>query len=152
MSPRPAFRFAAHFVLIAIMLQCACASPAAPTPSGYAGHWTGTTEQGTAVSFSVSAAEQVTSMTLAYHFPAICAGTLTYAELAVPIDTQDPPGPPPFDQPGFIISRQADDFSWATAVSGYFSPDRRSVSGKFVLVNYGDCGTAVVGTWNAHRR
>lgn len=151
--PAPlAYGLRSTLAVIAITAQVACASPTAPTPPGYVGQWTGTTEHGTPLSFSVSAADRVTSMTLTYRFSAICSGTLTYADLAVPIDTQDPPGPPPFDQPGFIISSQADDFSWGTAVSGYFSPDRLSASGKFVLVTYGDCGTAVVGTWTARRR
>ena len=107
--------------------------------------------EGTPIQFSVSAADTVTSFILAYNFSADCSGTLTYTDLALPIHTLNPPGPPPFDQPGFGYSTSSDDGARGTLIAGHFSPDRRSASGQFSLVHYGACDT-VVGRWNATRR
>ncbi len=139
---------------IAIAAQVACDSPTAPTPvpAGYAGEWTGTTQHGTPIRFSVSAADDVTSITLTYNVSATCSGTLTYTDLAVPIHRQDPPGPPPFDQPGFAFGRLSDDSATATAIAGHFSPDRRSASGQFLLSRYSGCDPSFIGTWDANRR
>jgi hypothetical protein len=139
---------------IAISTQVACESGTAPAPlpAGYVGDWTGTTEHGTPIRFSVSAADEVTSVTLSYNFSATCTGTLTYTDLAVPIRMQEPPGPPPFDQPGFAFGRMSDDRVTATAIGGHFFADRRSSSGQFVLVGYSGCGPSVLGKWDARRR
>lgn len=138
---------------IAISAHVACTSPTAPAPvpAGYAGEWTGTTEHGTPIRFSVSAADEVTSFTVTYNFSATCSGTLTYADLAVPIRKQEPPGPPPFDQPGFAFGPVSDDRESATAIAGHFFADRRSASGQFLLVGYVGC-EPVRGTWDARRR
>ena len=141
---------------IAISAQVACESGTAPAPvpvpAGYAGEWTGTTQHGTPIRLSVSAADEVTSITLTYNVSATCSGTLTYTNLAVPIRKQEPPGPPPFDQPGFAFGRMSDDRVSATAINGVFSAERRSASGQFVLVGYNGCGPSVLGTWDARRR
>lgn len=131
-------------------MHVGCNNTAAPTPlpPGYAGEWSGTTVQGTPVRFTVSG-DNVTSFILTYNFSAECSGTLTNTDLAVPIRYQDPPGPPPFDQPGFAFG--TNDVTSGTAIGGYFSPDRRSAAGEFVLVKYGACGT-VRSTWSATRR
>jgi hypothetical protein len=86
-----------------------------------------------------------------YNFSVTCSGTLTYTDLAVPIRKLEPPGPPPFDQPGFAFGRTSDDRVSATAINGVFSADRRSVSGQFVLVGYSACGP-VLERWDARRR
>lgn len=135
---------------VVICAPVACKSATAPTPVGYAGEWTGTTAQGTLVRFGVSAADHVTSFTLTYNFSATCSGTLTYTDLAAAIHTLDPPGPPPFDQPGFGFSTT--DGTSGTVIAGHFSPDRRSASGQFSLIRHGACGDVVVGPWSASRR
>lgn len=127
----------------------ACSSPTAPLAPGYDGDWAGTTNHGTSVSFNVTN-EQVRSFTLTFALSPTCAGTETIPG-PQPITTQDPPGPPPFDQPGFAMGRAADDFAWGIAAYGAFSPDRRSVSGEFLLVQYPGCGT-VQFEWSARRR
>lgn len=138
-------------VVIVISAHVACDGGASPTPLGYAGEWTGTTSQGTPIGFSVSAADTVTSFTLAYDFAADCTGTLAYTDLALEIHRLTPPGPPPYDQPGFGYATSSDDGARGTLIAGRFAPDRRSASGQFSLVRYGACGT-VVGRWNATRR
>lgn len=137
---------------IAISVHVACESPTAPVPVGYAGEWTGTTQHGTPIRFSVSAADEVTSFTVTYNFSVTCSGTLTYTDLAVPVRKLEPPGPPPFDQPGFAFGRMSDDRMSATAINGVFSADRRSASGQLVLVGSSDCGPSVLATWDARRR
>ena len=138
---------------IAISTHVACASPTAPAPVpvGYVGEWTGTTQHGTPVRFSVSAVDELTSITLTYNVSATCSGTFTYTDLAVPIRRQEPPGPPPFDQPGFAVGRVSDDRASATAVAGHFSPDRRLASGQFILNQLSGCGPSFIGTWEARR-
>jgi hypothetical protein len=61
----------------------------------------------------------------------------------------DPPGPPPYDQPGFAFG--TNEVTSGTAINGHFSPDRRSASGQFTLVYYGACGDVIHGTWSARR-
>jgi hypothetical protein len=144
-------RFVVLLLSLAIYGHVACGSTPGPSPlpNGYAGEWTGTTAEGTPVQFSVSAADEVTAFTLAFRLSDTCAGTLTNTNLAVPIHRQDPPGPPPYDQPGFAFG--TNEGTRATAIGGHFSPDRRSAEGQFVLVRYGACGT-VTGKWSAQRR
>lgn len=139
---------------LAISAQVACTGPTAPAPVpvGYAGEWTGTTEHGIPIRFSVSAADDVTSFTLSYNVSPTCSGTLTYTDLAVPIRRQEPPGPPPFDQPGFAFGRLSDDLATASGIAGHFSPDRRSASGQFILSQYAGCGPGFIGRWDANRR
>lgn len=128
----------------------ACSSPTEPLPPGYAGEWAGTTAQGTPVSFSV-VGDQVTSFTLVFNLSSTCSGTVAIPGPA-PIVLQSPPGPPPFDQPGFVISRVEGNFIWGAAAAGAFSPDRRAASGDFQLIDYPGCDKVVVGKWNAKRR
>ena len=135
--------------VICVHVGCNNATAPTPLPTGYAGEWTGTTLQGTPVQFTV-AADSVTSFILTYNFSADCSGTLTNTNLAVPIRKQDPPGPPPFDQPGFAFG--TNNVTSASAINGHFSPDRRSAAGQFVLVKYGACGPTVLSTWSATRR
>src|SRR5574340_107058 len=135
---------------LAVWVHGACKSATAPSPVGYAGEWNGTTMQGTPVQFDVSRNDEVNSFTLTYNFSNTCSGTLAYRELALPIHTLDPPGPPPYDQPGFGFSTT--DGATGTFLAGHFSRDRRSASGQFSLVRYGACGDVAVGTWSARRR
>ena len=148
---REARRLSPLAVLVACAsIACGGDNGVSPVPAGYAGEWVGTTTQGTAIRFSVSAADTVTSITLTYNFSAGCSGTLTYTNLAVAIHTLDPPGPPPFDQPGF--GHSVNNVTTGTLIAGHFSPDRRSASGQFTLVQFSGCDGVVVGSWNVTRR
>jgi hypothetical protein len=141
--------------LLLLAGSAACSSPTEPAlvPAGYAGEWAGTTGQGTPVTFSVSG-DQVTSFTLAFRFSFECSGTVTLPGPRA-IVMQVPPGPPPYDQPGFVVGvvgTQAENSEWGVAVAGHFSPDRRSASGEFKLVQYPGCDTVMSGTWTTQRR
>jgi hypothetical protein len=139
---------------LVIFAPVACTSPTAPAPvpEGYVGEWTGTTQQGTPVRFSVSAVNEVTSVTLTYNVSATCSGTLTYTDLAVTIRHQEPLGPPPFDQPGFAFGRLSDDLATGTAIAGHFAADRRSASGQFILSQYSGCPPSFIGRWDVRRQ
>ena len=138
----------AFCLVLLCFAQTACRNGMAPTPVGYAGEWIGTTTEGTPVRFSVSG-NAVTSISITYNFSPACTGTLNYTSLAAEIHSLEPPGPPPFDQPGFGYSTT--DGMQGTLIAGHFSSDRRSASGQFTLVHYGACET-VVGNWTANRR
>ena len=135
-----------------VACAAACSSPTEPAvPEGYEGEWAGTTDHGTAVSLTV-AGNQVMSFTLAFNFCPACAGTETIPGPA-PIVMQDPPGRPPYDQPGFAISKTnpGPTIEWGVAAAGPFAPDRRSASGQFQMVHYPGCGTANL-RWRVDRR
>jgi hypothetical protein len=100
----------------------------------------------------VSTDNQVTFVTLTYNVSATCSGTFTYTDVAVPIHPLVPPGPPPFDQPGFAFGRLSDDRTTGTAISGYFSADRQLASGQFILSGFSGCDPGFMGTWNARRQ
>lgn len=142
--------------MLAAILACAsiaCGSGGngvSPIPPGYAGDWIGTTSEGTSFRFIVSEADTVTSITLSYNFFAGCSGTVSYTNLAVPIRRLEPPGPPPFDQPGFGYAKN--DVVSGTLIAGHFSPDRLSAEGRFTLVTYSGCADVVGSSWNATRR
>ena len=142
--------------MLAAILACAviaCGSGdngVSPVPPGYAGDWIGTTSEGTAFRFSVSEADTVTSITLTYNFSAGCSDTVSFTNLALSIHRLEPPGPPPFDQPGFGYARN--DVVTGTLIAGHFSPDRRSAEGRFTFVKDSGCADVVAGSWTASRR
>lgn len=140
--------------LSVVLLVCpaACSSPTQPepVPVGYAGEWTGLTEQGTPVRFSVSG-DAVTSFTLAFNFSSTCSGSVTSPD-PMPIRTLDPPNPPHLSQePGFGMGWPKAPSEWGVAVYGVFSPDRRSASGEFLMVRYPGCDIAMGVKWSARR-
>jgi hypothetical protein len=149
------YRRARYISILAVIVASApvaCGSGdngVSPLPPGYVGEWIGTTSHGTTFRFSASDADTVTSITLTYNASAGCSGTLTYTNLALPIHRLEPPGPPPFDQPGFGFSENT--VLTGTLIAGYFSPDRRSAAGEFRLVKYSGCDIVVGGTWTATR-
>lgn len=136
--------------MLLLVCPAACSSPTEPLPPGYAGEWAGTTAQGTPVSFSVDG-DDVTSFNLVFRFSATCSGTVTIPG-PTPIVMQSPPGPPPFDQPGFAMGHAPANLEWGIALFGAFSRDRRSVSGEFKVVAYPGCDNVMTGTWSARRR
>lgn len=84
-----------------------------------------------------------------FNLPPTCSGTETIPGPAK-IVLQDPPGKPPFDQPGFVIGKTAVDFAWGISTWGAFSQDRLSVAGEFSMVLYPGCRT-ILFKWSAKR-
>src|SRR5688572_11814170 len=68
----------------ALVLLSACGgSPSSPSSLSLSvGQWTGTTEQGTPITFTVSADEILTTITVGYRFNG-CSGTQTFSNLTV---------------------------------------------------------------------
>jgi hypothetical protein len=60
---------------LAILIWCACAPPARPTPIDFSGAWAGTTSQGRPITFTVSADLRITAVTVEYAFGG-CSGTV----------------------------------------------------------------------------
>ena len=65
------------------------ANPAGPSAPGYAGEWTGTTFQGQPFSFTVSADQNVTAISVGYRFSG-CSGVDTFSNLQQPILSPPP--------------------------------------------------------------
>ena len=135
-------------------LMSACGSTA-PSPTGIDGSWSGTTSQGTTISFTISPDQKVTAITVGYSFNG-CSGSQTFANLN--LDTAPTvtciPGPcsttissyrafsylagTPFDGP-------------TTAVHGLFTLPSRA-EGQVNFKDYPGCGTAVGIGWAAAKR
>jgi hypothetical protein len=120
-----------------------------------AGEWSGTTSQGTPISFVVSPNEQVTTITLEYDFND-CAGSHTFSDLSVPTapDLTCIPGP----CSGVLNSYRSFGYSAGsvaggptTQINGLFLP-RNEAKGQVTFRNYAGCGDVVTAEWTATRR
>src|SRR5438046_1264923 len=69
-----------RFVTIAwCALMCAC-GPTTPSSATLDGQWSGTTSQGTPITFTVSSDQKVTDITVGYSFNG-CSGVQTFSNL-----------------------------------------------------------------------
>ena len=79
--------------LVACVVLGAChgdrATPTQPGAPGFSGEWAGTTFQGQPISFTVSAAERVTAISVGYAFSG-CSGVDTFPDLDLPISLSPP--------------------------------------------------------------
>jgi len=142
------------------VLASACSSPILPlplagAPSLSAGEWSGTTSQGTPLTFVVSANEQVTTITLGYDFNG-CAGSHTFSDLSVPTAPNLTCIPGPCS--GVLNSYRAFSYSAGSApggpvtqINGLFLP-RNEAKGQVTFHNYAGCGDVVTAEWAATRR
>ena len=143
-------------VLILIVAVCAAASACnnssvtTPTTSGvYTGEWSGTTSQGAPISFSVSADQAVTSITVGYKFNG-CSGSNTFANLSLQIATAQSPFPPRVptgDSPGFGFGSGPPEGANYTQVLGTL-PSGQTSTGSVAFLNFSNCGNAVA-NWTA---
>ena len=145
------------FVSFALMGACSSASPTSPTSNGNAGNWSGTTTQGSPITFSVSPDERVTSISLGYSFNG-CTGTKTFSNLNLETTPSVTciPGPctPPvstsrefrYSEGALALGNEP-----STSVNGQFSSHDRA-AGVADFWNYPSCGTATRVTWTAIRR
>jgi hypothetical protein len=142
--------------LVAILgcaLMNACGSTN-PSSGGLDGQWSGTTSQGTPITFAVSSAQKVTDITIGYNFNG-CSGVQTYSNLS--LDTAPMVTCIPGPCPGAVSSYRA--FSYldgsiggpVTAVNGLFLPTNRA-EGQVAFRDYPGCGTMVGVGWTANRR
>ena len=129
-----------------VVIGCGHA-PTAPAAPSYAGTWTGTTSQGTAVRFTVSADQKLTDLTVGYDFNG-CAGTLTFTP-GVAI-TNVPTAPIPVGSASYesgavgTANRLLINFLFTSTTDSH---------GLAIFVDYAACGGGALTTaWTATRR
>src|SRR5258706_1592897 len=111
---------------------CGSASPTAPgsVAVGYAGEWSGTTFQGRPISFTVSPALQVITISVGYQIDA-CSGVETFSDVnTVPFVAAG--------IPAFQFAAKLPD-TRQIAIQGYVLPDA-SVSGTVLFYGPPSCG------------
>jgi len=131
------------FVLCIATSSCRGGGATAPT-SGFQGSWSGTTSLGTPISFTISANQIITDITVSYNFNG-CSGTKAYSGLAIPIRMPTPQQ----SLPGFEFAsgaREDPDFVGVTA-----SLNGSDAAGLTAFTNYQDCRNGIA-SWDAHRR
>ena len=133
-------------VAIAVCAFVGCDHASATAPStGYAGEWSGTTSQNQPIAFTVSTDQRVVSISISYDFSG-CSGTETFANLSLTIAKLDPPGTPPYDNPGFGYAGQPGDGS-GTVLLGAFTSNQ-TATGMVTFVSFPNC-KASGAMWNA---
>lgn len=108
------------------------------TPPNYDGTWNGTTSQGKALSFTVSASK-ITSITISYTLTGNCSPNPTGATVTL--------------SGGNSISGTSFSITGGTALSGSFSSATAS-SGSFTINFTGNppgCSSTASGTWTASK-
>lgn len=142
---------------LAGVLAFACSrGPTSPSASSLSvGQWSGTTAQGTSITFTVSSDEALTAIDVGYIFNG-CSGTQTFSNLNVPTAPNVTCIPGPCS--GTISTYRAFAYSSgsvgpgpSTTVNGLFLPGGRA-QGQVSFRDYPGCGTAVGVEWTATRR
>jgi hypothetical protein len=140
------------------LLASACSrTTAAPSPASSSlsvGQWTGTTTQGTPITFTVSSDEILTKISIAYNFNG-CSGIQTFADLNVPTAPNIicVPGPCSDTLSGyraFAYSSGSAATGSNTSINGLFLPLNQA-QGQASFHDYPGCGSAGV-QWTATRR
>ena len=141
-------------VLVGMCGTTACSDGSVTAPDGlertYTGGWTGATSQGTTITFSVSAANIVTSITIGHDFHG-CRDTQTFSGLSVGIGESGLPGrlPTP-SSPGFGFGSGSPEAPNFVQVTGQFiSSD--AANGTVTFLNFEECGNTVA-HWHATKR
>jgi hypothetical protein len=125
-----------------------------PSASPLRGQWIGTTAQGTPITFTVSADEKVTAITLGYAFNG-CSGSHTFDNLNLDtaptvICIPGPCSPAVSSYRAFNYSTRSSDGP-STTVNGLF-PSANTAEGAVAFRDYPGCGTALSVAWTAARR
>jgi hypothetical protein len=133
-------------LLLTGLSGCGYGGPTNPGPGGptrYDGEWSGTTSQGQPISFTVSANQVVTSLTIGFNFSG-CSGVHTVPNANLPIGTA------PVSGTGFGYGSGAPDGPNYTQVYGTFSSST-TATGSMIFGGYAGCGNSG-GIWNAAKR
>src|SRR5688572_13683671 len=137
--------------LIGMWSTTACSSGSVTAPGGleraYTGEWTGATSQGTTITFSVSALNIVTSITIGHNFNG-CRDTQTFSSLSLGIGESGLPGrvPTPSNS-GFGFGSGSPEAPNFVQVTGQFTSSQ-SANGTVTFLNFEKCGNTVA-LWNA---
>jgi hypothetical protein len=142
-------------VILPVLVTGCGGSPTVPASGSYAGLWSGTTAQGTPITFTISTEENVTTISVAHNFNG-CSGSQTFANLSLPIapELHCIPGP---CSPSQLSYRQ---LAYSTGdrvngpsftIMGVFL-STRNAEGAMAFQNYPGCGSATGVPWSATRR
>ena len=140
--------------LVGMWTTSACSSGSVTAPDGlertYTGEWTGATSQGTAITFSVSALNIVTSIAIGHDFNG-CRDTQTFSNLSVDIGESSLPGRMSTpSNPGFGFGSGSPEAPNFVQVTGQFTSSQ-SANGTVTFLNFEKCGNAVA-QWSATKR
>jgi hypothetical protein len=140
--------------LIGIWSSTACSGGSVTAPGGleraYVGEWTGATSHGATITFSVSAPNIVTSITIGHSFNG-CRGTQTFSGLSVGIGESGLPGRMPTpSNPGFGFGSGSPEAQNFVQVAGQFTSGQ-AANGTVTFLNFQECGNTVA-LWNATKR
>jgi hypothetical protein len=147
---RLAFHISCLILLTGGLSSCGTSTASSPTTTTggaprYDGQWKGTTAQGTPITFSVSADQKVTAITVGYSFNG-CSGVNTFSSLN--LDIGNPPNPAALTLgPGFGYGSGAPDGPNYTQVYGSFTSNT-TAAGSVVFGAYPGCGNGG-GFWTA---
>jgi len=143
---------------VLLMACCAlasgCGGPTKPSSSTLEGQWSGTTSQGTPISFTVSSDQKVTAITVGYTFNG-CAGTQTFANLS--LETAPTliclPGPCAPSLTSFrSFNYSTGPFNGpSTSVNAVFQGTGRA-EGQVAFRDFAGCGSATGVGWTATKR
>ena len=147
----------ARLLLVALIAAVgwACHNPASPVVAGYGGQWAGTTAQGSAVAFTITAEELLTTISVGHDFNG-CSGAETFSNLNISIKPTVVciPGPCSADIESYR------DFGYSSGnpvesasvdINGLFLSTARA-AGTVNFRNYPNCGTAIGVAWTATKR
>lgn len=124
----------------------ACGGTPSPSPtSPYRGEWSGMTSHGAAISFSVSADQKVTAISVGYSFNG-CSGTKTFPGLSLPIA----PNPIQPGLPAFEFNSGPREQPNYTGVTGTFAATD-TAAGLMAFGNYDGCNNGLA-SWSAAKR
>jgi hypothetical protein len=142
----------AHIVTIACCTWMSACSPTTPSSAALDGQWSGRTSQGTPITFTVSADQKVTAITIGYSFNG-CSGVQTFSDLN--LETAPTVTCIPGPCANTIASYRAFSYSAGrssggpvTTVNGLFASPSRA-EGQVAFRDYPGCGTAVGIGWTA---
>lgn len=152
MMSKPGLR--PRIVTIACCAWMSACSPTKPSSAALDGQWSGTTSQGTPITFTVSSDQKVTAITVGYSFSG-CSGVQAFSNLN--LDTAPMVTCIPGPCSSAISSYRAFSYSAGsidgpfTTVNGLFTLPTRA-EGQAAFRDYPGCGTAVGITWAATKR
>ena len=150
---RIAARSVLHVLLVLGVGAAAC-SGSVTAPGGalrtFAGEWIGSTSQGAAIAFSVSAQNVVTAITIGRDFNG-CPGVQAFKDLMVVIGEPGSSGRvPTASAPEFGFGSGPPDGPDFVQLVGQFTSSQ-SAEGTAIFLNFGTCGNAVA-HWTATKR
>ena len=131
-----------------LVLAAACGhGPSSPSAPSFAGEWSGTTSQGTPITFTVTADLQLTALTIGYNFNG-CLGSASYAPNVALLRI------PTLPVPAYSVTYQSGPVGSANrALVNFFFTSASDAHGTIIFTDYPECGAGLTeAVWTATRR